>query len=133
MKPQVESWMLDNLMQIKDVTSCVVLSADGLLMGRNETLERDEADRFAASMSAMQSLSRIANSEVQDVNSHWLQTLVEGTTGYIFLASAGEGAYVAVATGKTVDMEAIAFAIQQLVQRLGKYLSSPPREDAGRQ
>ena len=41
--------------------------------------------------------------------------------------TAGPGAYLAVSATESVDMEAVSFRLQELVQRLGKELTIPPR------
>jgi predicted regulator of Ras-like GTPase activity (Roadblock/LC7/MglB family) len=55
----------------------------------------------------------------------------EFPSGYVFLVAAGPGAYLAVSATEKVDIEAVSFRLQELVQRLGKELTSPPREDVG--
>lgn len=45
--------------------------------------------------------------------------------------AAGPGAYLAVSAGESVDMEAVSYRMQKLVDRLGKELGTPPRQDAG--
>ena len=48
----------------------------------------------------------------------------------MFLVAAGPGAYLAVSATQHVDMETVSFRLQELVQRLGKELTSPPRPGA---
>ena len=45
--------------------------------------------------------------------------------------AAGPGAYLAVSATENVDMEAVSFRLQELVQRLGKELTTPPRDGLG--
>jgi predicted regulator of Ras-like GTPase activity (Roadblock/LC7/MglB family) len=109
----------------------VLVSADGLLMARTKDLGRDSADTVAAAMSGVQSLSRSLGFFVDGEHMQWRQTLVEFDGGWVFLISAGEGAYLAVSAAPDIDMADITFRMQQLVGQLGKELATSPREDIG--
>ncbi|MET7656076.1 roadblock/LC7 domain-containing protein, partial [Streptomyces sp. NPDC005486] len=52
------SWMLDSALEIPGALHAVLISADGLLMARTQDFDKDDADRVAAAMSGVQSLSR---------------------------------------------------------------------------
>nr|WP_206442548.1 roadblock/LC7 domain-containing protein [Streptomyces boncukensis] len=123
--------MLDSALEIPGALHAVLVSADGLLMARTSDLGRDAADTVAAAMSGVQSLSRSVGFFCDEPNLKWRQTLVEFNGGWVFLISAGEGAYLAVSATATVDMADITFRMQQLVGQLGKELSTPPRENTG--
>ncbi|QUH03981.1 roadblock/LC7 domain-containing protein [Saccharopolyspora erythraea] len=126
-------WMLDDAMRLPGTLHAVLLSADGLLTAHSQGISRDDAERHAAGMSGLQSLARNTAAFCGDAPSSWRQTVSEFDGGYIFLAAAGDGAYVAVSTTEQVDVEAVSFRIQELVQRLGTYLASPARKGAGGQ
>ncbi|MBA9006892.1 MULTISPECIES: roadblock/LC7 domain-containing protein [Thermomonospora] len=121
-------WMLDEALRMPEARHAILLSADGLLMAHSQRISRDEAERQAAGMSGLQSLAR-ATAEFcgDDPDTTWRQTVTEFDDGYVFLVAAGEGAYLAVSASPQVDMEAVSFRLQELVQRLGKELSTPPR------
>ncbi|NBM18903.1 roadblock/LC7 domain-containing protein [Streptomyces sp. GC420] len=125
------SWMLDSALEVPGARHAILVSADGLLMARSNDVDRDHADTVAAAMSGMQSLSRTVASFCDGPNLHWRQTLVEFDGGWVFLLSAGEGAYLAVSAAPDVDMADITFRMQQLVGQLGKALMAPPRENSG--
>ncbi|QKZ17052.1 roadblock/LC7 domain-containing protein [Streptomyces chartreusis] len=125
------SWMLDSALEIPGALHAVLVSADGLLMARTKDLGRDSADTVAAAMSGVQSLSRSLGFFVDGEHMQWRQTLVEFDGGWVFLNSAGEGAYLAVSAAPDIDMADITFRIQQLVSQLGKELATSPREDIG--
>jgi predicted regulator of Ras-like GTPase activity (Roadblock/LC7/MglB family) len=95
-------------------------------------VSKDDADKAAAAMSGMQSLSRSLSFFVDRTDLRWQQTLVEFDGGWIFLISAGAGAYLAVSASSDVDMADITFRMQQLVGQLGKVLTAPPRESVVR-
>jgi predicted regulator of Ras-like GTPase activity (Roadblock/LC7/MglB family) len=125
------SWMLDSALEIPGALHAVLISADGLLMARTQDFDKDDADRVAAAMSGVQSLSRTLAFFCEDPTHTWRQTLVEFDGGWVFLISAGEGAYLGVSASPEVDMADITFRMQQLVAQLGKRLTTPPRENLG--
>jgi predicted regulator of Ras-like GTPase activity (Roadblock/LC7/MglB family) len=126
------SWMLDSALEVPEARHAILVSADGLLMARSNEVGRDHADTVAAAMSGMQSLSRTVADFVggEDPRRAWRQTLVEFDHGWVFLISAGEGAYLAVSASPDADLAEITFRMQQLVGQLGKVLTTPPRENA---
>jgi predicted regulator of Ras-like GTPase activity (Roadblock/LC7/MglB family) len=124
-------WMLDDALKMPETRHAILLSADGLLMAHSERIGLDDAERHAAGMSGLQSLARSTAEFCGDSDTAWRQTVTEFDDGYVFLASAGPGAYLAVSASENVDMEAVSFRLQELVQRLGKELSTPPRRDTG--
>ena len=125
-------WMLDDALRMPETRHAILLSADGLLMAYSERITRDDAERQAAGMSGLQSLARSTAEFCGDQEAAWQQTVTEFDDGYVFLVAAGPGAYLAVSAGLRVDMETVSFRLQELVQRLGRELSSPPRQGAGR-
>jgi len=124
-------WMLDDALKMPETRYAILLSADGLLMAHSERIGLDAAERHAAGMSGLQSLARSTAEFCGDENTTWRQTVTEFDDGYVFLIAAGPGAYLAVSAGENVDMEAVSFRLQELVQRLGKELTIPPRGDVG--
>ncbi|TDC23808.1 roadblock/LC7 domain-containing protein [Streptomyces sp. 8K308] len=125
------SWMLESALEVPGARHAILVSADGLLMARSNDVNKDEADTIAAAMSGMQSLSRTVAGFSGDTRMQWRQTVVEFDGGWVFLISAGEGAYLAVSASLQVDMADITFRMQQLVGQLGKVLTTPPRENTG--
>ncbi|MET7936581.1 roadblock/LC7 domain-containing protein [Streptomyces sp. NPDC005322] len=123
------SWMLDSALEVPGARHAILVSADGLLMARSQEVNKDEADTVAAAMSGIQSLSRTMAGFCGGPHMTWRQTLVEFDGGWVFLISAGEGAYLAVSSAPDVDMADITFRMQQLVGQLGKVLTTPPREN----
>ncbi|MGA5703053.1 roadblock/LC7 domain-containing protein [Peterkaempfera bronchialis] len=125
-------WMLDDLVGsvpgLRDVT---LFSGDGLVLAHSATLGRDDADRLAAGMSGLRSLS--SNSGEPTVDGPWRQTVVEFDQTYALLVAAGDGAYLAGrAWAETADVGDIAFALHKLVDRVRAEMASPARVDVGR-
>jgi predicted regulator of Ras-like GTPase activity (Roadblock/LC7/MglB family) len=123
------TWILDTVLEMPGARHALLVSADGLLMARSKSVGKDDADTVAAAMSGMQSLSRTVAEFCDTQDTQWRQTLIEFNGGWVFLISAGVGAYMAVSAAHDVDMADITFRMQQVVGQLGKALTSPPRED----
>ncbi|MFE5162355.1 roadblock/LC7 domain-containing protein [Streptomyces sp. NPDC056697] len=121
-------WMLDEVVKMPEARHAILLSADGMLRAYSEGIARDEAERQAAALSGLQSISRSTSEFCDPQETPWQQTLVEFVGGYVFLIAAGPGAYLAVSATEAVDMEAVSYRMQKLVDRLGKELTSPPRQ-----
>ncbi|WP_420802518.1 roadblock/LC7 domain-containing protein [Streptomyces cavernae] len=100
-----------------------------MLRAHSAGISRDDADRLAAALSGVQSISRSTAEFCDRPETPWRQTLIEFTHGYVFLVAAGEGAHLAVSTTQHVDMEAVSYRMHKLVDRLGKELTSPIRQD----
>ncbi|MEU8131882.1 roadblock/LC7 domain-containing protein [Streptodolium elevatio] len=124
-------WMLDEALRVPEARHAILLSADGMLRAHSRGIDRDEADRQAAALSGLQSISRSTSAFADPRETRWRQTLVEFDGGYVFLVAAGTGAYLAVSASEHVDMESVTYAMQKLVDRLGKELTSPPRQGLG--
>ncbi|GAB2908240.1 MULTISPECIES: roadblock/LC7 domain-containing protein [Streptomyces] len=124
-------WMLDDVLKVPEARHAILLSADGMLRAHSAGIDRDDAERLAAGLSGLQSISRSTAEFCGPSTSPWRQTLIEFGHGYVFLVAAGEGAYLAVSTGVEVDMEAVTYRMHKLVDRLGKELSTPARPATG--
>src|ERR671934_1055148 len=87
-------WLLDDLVErVVGADRAVVLSADGLLMGRSRNLSKADAEHLSAVASAFQSLARgtgrhFGGGQVR-------QTLVEMDHAFLFVIAAGRGACLA--------------------------------------
>lgn len=119
--------IVDNVPEARHL---VLLSADGIPQGATQGMNEGTMRAIAATMAGMQSLSRATGLIVGPQADHeWKQTLIEFDHGLVFVLAAGEGSYLAAAAGPDVDMQAITFSMQQLVTRLGRELTAPPRTD----
>ncbi|GAB3740122.1 roadblock/LC7 domain-containing protein [Nocardiopsis nanhaiensis] len=122
------NWLLDELLD-RAVGSrhAIVLSADGLLIGRSEDLVKEDAEHLSAVASAFQSLARgtgrhFGGGEV-------LQTVVEMENAYLFVTGAGRGACLAVLAEESSDVGLIAYEMNVLVEQVGRYLDAAPRRE----
>lgn len=121
------NWLLDDIVsRVVGTQHAIVLSADGLLLGKSAGMNKDDSDQLSAIASSLQSLAK-------GVSRHFnrggvLQNLIEMERGYLFVSAAGRGACLAVLAEGTVDVEMIAYEMNRLVKRVGDYLASAPRE-----
>jgi predicted regulator of Ras-like GTPase activity (Roadblock/LC7/MglB family) len=124
--PSDLSWLLDDLIsRVAGVQHAVVLSTDGLCVGRSETLKRDDGEHLAAMASAFQSLAR-------GVGRHFgggrvRQTVVELDHAFLVVTAAGSGACLALVAAETADIGMIAYEMNLLVKKVGTYLAAKPR------
>ncbi|GCE01385.1 MULTISPECIES: roadblock/LC7 domain-containing protein [Embleya] len=123
-------WLLTDLVKrVHQTRHAIVLSEDGLLMSRSETIPRDDAEQLAAAAAGLQSLARsigrgFAGGSVR-------QTLVEMDDAFLFLTAAGTGAHLAVLAEQSADVGVVAFEMNMLVKKVGEYLGTRPRGDEG--
>lgn len=122
-------WLLDDLVhRLPGADRAIVLSADGLLIGRSSNIGRDDADQLSAVASGFQSLSRSTGYHFGGGTVR--QTVVEMESAFLVVTAAGTGAYLALITGIDTDMGMVAYEMNLLVRQVGNYLSSRPRSDA---
>ena len=129
--PNQLGWLLDELVRrAAGADKAVVLSADGLLIGRSATLSEEDADHLAAVASAFQSLARgtgrhFGGGQVR-------QTLVEMDDAFLFVTAAGKEACLALLADGSADVGMIAYEMNMIVKQVGAALSTSPRETVER-
>lgn len=121
-------WLLDELLD-RAVGSrhAIVLSADGLLIGRSHDLGKEDAEHLSAVASAFQSLARGTGRHFS--GGEVLQTVVEMENAYLFVTGAGRGACLAVLAAESADVGLIAYEMNVLVDQVGRYLDAAPRHE----
>ncbi|KJS55537.1 roadblock/LC7 domain-containing protein [Streptomyces rubellomurinus] len=122
-------WLLADIIAVPHVQHAVVVSSDGLEIGRSARIAREDAERLAAACSGLQSLARGVADGFGGQGSTTRQIVVEYGGGYLFIVAAGAGAHLAVVTGDAVDAGLVAYQMQMMVERIGTHLTSPPRFD----
>lgn len=124
-------WLLDDFVgRVSAVDRAVVLSADGLLVGRSGSLSDEDGEHLSAVASGFQSLARGAARHfgAGDVR----QTMVEMDHGFLFVIAAGRGACLAVLAAETADVGLVAYEMNILLKRVGMHMSAAPRSvDSG--
>ncbi|MBW4720511.1 roadblock/LC7 domain-containing protein [Saccharothrix obliqua] len=125
-------WLLENLLdRTPGSRHALVLSKDGLKLCRSGGLSVDQADQLAAIASGMQSLSYGASVEFGDGTGGVRQSMTEFHGGLLFIVEAGQGAHLAVLAADDADAGVIGHNMNELVEQLGDYLSTPPRRPVG--
>src|SRR5699024_7166235 len=123
-------WLMSELVErAAGARHALLLSADGLLLSASAGVEREEAERLAASASGFASLARGARSQLgaREVR----QTVVEMDSVVFFVLSAGRGASLALVAESSCDMGQAAFEINRVVRQVGPHLAALPRRKTG--
>ncbi|GLY39290.1 dynein regulation protein LC7 [Amycolatopsis sp. NBRC 101858] len=127
-KPDL-NWLLDDVVnRVVGAQNAIVLSADGLLIGKSAGMSKDDSDQLSAIASSLQSLAKGVSKQFN--RGPVLQNMIEMERGYLFVSAAGAGACLAVLAADNVDVEMIAYEMSRLVKRVGDYMVSAPREAA---
>jgi predicted regulator of Ras-like GTPase activity (Roadblock/LC7/MglB family) len=126
-------WLLENLVDsTAGAVHALVLSRDGLKLCHTSELGADKADQLAAIAAGVQALSQSASVEFGDGTGGVRQSMTEFYGGLLFIVEAGEGAHLAVLADDTADVGLIGHRMDELVEQIGDFLTSPPRESLPR-
>ena len=121
-------WLLDDLVgRLAGAERAVVLSADGLLIGRSRNTEQEDAEHLSAMASAFQSLARGVGNHFGKGQVH--QTVVELDRAFLIVTAAGRGACLALLAADDADMAMVAYEMNVLVQQVGADLAAEPRPE----
>ena len=125
-EPAGLDWLLGDLAAKTDhVRQAVVLSRDGLALGRSPGLGKDDADHLAALAAAVHSLAHGAGRRFQAGQVR--QTIIEMDAALLFISAADEGTCLAVLGDADADAGLIAYEMAMLVKRMGWHLTAEPR------
>jgi predicted regulator of Ras-like GTPase activity (Roadblock/LC7/MglB family) len=119
-------WLLDNLVSsVLGVRIAVILSPDGLSLGRSPGLSEADAGHLAALAAGAQSLARGVGvwSGYGDVS----QTIVEMEAALLFITPAGRGTCLALLADSNADAGQIAYEMAVLVKRVGQHMIANAR------
>lgn len=120
-------WLLDDLVKrLRGAERAVVLSADGLLLGRSSGLLREDGEHLAAMASAFRSLARGVGTQFD--KGQVQQTVVELERGFLVVTEAGVGACLALLASASADLGMVAYEMNVVVEKVGQNLSSSPRK-----
>lgn len=124
--PQGLDWLVNDLVRrLPGADRAIVLSSDGLLIGRSENLNQDDGEHLAAVSSGFQSLARGTGRHFD--GGAVRQTVVEMDNFFLVVTAAGAGACLALLADADADMGMVAYEMNLLVKRVGTYLISQPR------
>jgi predicted regulator of Ras-like GTPase activity (Roadblock/LC7/MglB family) len=121
-------WLLHGLTStVAGVRTAVILSPDGLPLGRSAGLRDDEASQLAALAAGANGLARAASQRFG--YGEISQTIIELDAALLFITPAGRGTCVALLADSDAgtDPGQIAFEISELVKRLGQHMIANPR------
>jgi predicted regulator of Ras-like GTPase activity (Roadblock/LC7/MglB family) len=122
------NWLLDDLVgRVPEMRHAIVLSRDGLLVGRSRDFEQSEAEHLSAVASGLQSLARGVGRRFD--GGRVQQTVIELENLFLFVTAAGQGAVLAALAGSEVDTGIMAYEMNLLVKQVGRYLVAVPRTD----
>jgi len=124
------NWLLDDLVRrATGLQTAVLLSADGLLIGRSTGMVRADAEHLAAAACALQSLAKGTGKHFD--GGQVRQTVIEMDRKFLLVTAAGSGACLAALAAADADLGLVAFEVNRLVSRVGSHLTSPPRAAVG--
>lgn len=120
------NWLLDDLLRrAAGADRAVLLSSDGLLMGKSSDMSVPDAEHLAAVASALQSLARGTGKYFEGGAVH--QTVVELEHAFLVVTEAGTGACLAVLAHAGADLGLIAYEVNRMVASVGKHMATGPR------
>lgn len=120
--PQTFNWLLVNFVRNTDgVRDAVAVSSDGLLIAMSEGIDRTAADRLAAIVSGLSSLSRSA-ARSYDFDGLKL-IMIEMVRGFLLVSAIADGSCVGVIADNTCDVGLVGYEIAKLADRAGTLLT----------
>jgi predicted regulator of Ras-like GTPase activity (Roadblock/LC7/MglB family) len=115
-------WLLDNFVSSSaGVCDAVAVSSDGLLMAMSSSLERSGAERLAAIISGLVSLSRGAARAFDWAPLHQVIVAMDG--GFLFVSSISDGSNLGVVAEAGCDTGLIGYQSALLIERIGGLLT----------
>jgi predicted regulator of Ras-like GTPase activity (Roadblock/LC7/MglB family) len=122
-------WLLESLLRrTPGARHALVLSRDGLKLCSSSELDMDQADQLAAISAGIQSLSHGASVEFGNGTGGVRQAMAEFYGGILFVVEAGSGAHLALVASEDADVGLIGHNMNELVEQLSEYLTTPPRQ-----
>ncbi len=116
------NWLVVNFVErTPGVEQAIAVSSDGLLLALSATIDRAGADRLAAIITGMRSLSQGAAGELH--KGPVIQVLVEMGSAYLFVSSIPGGSILGVVAGKNCDLGLVGYEIAMFVDRVGAQLT----------
>ena len=116
------NWVLNGFVDsTAGVTDAVVVSSDGLLMAASSSLDRADAEKVAAIISAFFSLgsSTAATFAFGNLN----QVMVAMSRGFLFVSAISGGSCIGVVANHSCDIGLVGYQTALLVERAGPVLT----------
>lgn len=120
--PQTFNWLLANFVRNTDgVRDAVAVSSDGLLIAMSDGVDRTAADRLAAIVSGLSSLSRSA---ARSYDFEGLKLImIEMLRGFLLVSAIADGSCVGVIADDSCDVGLVGYEIAKLADRAGSLLT----------
>ncbi|GIG69960.1 roadblock/LC7 domain-containing protein [Phytomonospora endophytica] len=115
----------DFVARVPDVTHTLAVSADGLLIARNNALGEDDADRLAAVASGLVSLLHSASKSLQA--GRVISNLTEMDGGYLSTMSVSSGACLVALISRDGDLGQVGHELTKLINQVGPALTPGAR------
>lgn len=116
------NWLMSRFVgETVGVEQAIAVSSDGLLMAISSNLDRANADKMAAIVTGMRSLSDGASRVLGKGALN--QVLIEMRNAYLFVAAISGGSSIGVVAEKSCDLGLVGYEITLLVQRVGSQLT----------
>ena len=115
-------WLINSFVsKVPGVANTILVSSDGLALAKSQGFPDDRADRLAAVVSGLTSLTIGASRcfSAGDVR----QILVEMDEGYLFIMSVSEGSSIAALADPSSDIGLVGYEMSLLVSRVGSALT----------
>ncbi|MEU5993918.1 roadblock/LC7 domain-containing protein [Spirillospora sp. NPDC047418] len=123
------SFLLDDLVdRVPQIRKVVVLSRDGLVMGKSRGVGREDAEYLAALAAGFHSLANGARPQLE--SGEIRQTLIEMDQGLFFVVPAGANSCLALLSEVGANAGLVAYEMTMLVKRVGRQLSTGIRQSA---
>ncbi|WP_280276957.1 roadblock/LC7 domain-containing protein [Nocardia wallacei] len=120
--PHAFNWLLTDFVRTTDgVRDAVAVSSDGLLTAMSDGLDRTDADRLAAMVSGLVSLSRSA-SRSYDFDGLKL-IMIEMRRGFLLVSAIADGSCVGVIADSDADVGLVGYQMAVLADRAGALLT----------
>jgi predicted regulator of Ras-like GTPase activity (Roadblock/LC7/MglB family) len=119
-------WLLENLpASLGGVRYAVILSPDGLTLGRSPGVTSEVAEHLAALVAGVQGLARGAGQRFgYGEVSH---TVIQMDDALLFITPADRGTCLALLAEAMADAGQIAYEMAVLIKRVGEYMIADPR------
>lgn len=124
------SWLLAGLIRkVPHTRSALLLSSDGIKKAFHG-MDVDQADQLSAIASGMFSLARSAGAQFGSAGGV-RQVVAELDDTLLFVSTAGQGAVLAVTSGREADAGVLGYEMSILVKSVRPYLETPVRRPSG--
>lgn len=115
-------WLVDRFVEdTAEVADAIVVSSDGLLLAISPNLDRTAADKLAAIVSGLRSLSEGVSAIT--ARGGFSQAMIELANGYLVVSAISDGSSIGVVADRNADLGAVGYGTTLLVERVGAALT----------